>query len=140
MPVRFSRLIKVFAPALLAGFVAAPIALADGHAVGQIETPIAERATGEDISAFLTGAKVKSLPDEGAEWKQTFYENGYTDFQFGRSRPSVGSWIVERDQYCSQWPPNLNWACYWVEISGDVIVWEAVDTGVREAARLVAQE
>ncbi len=47
--------------------------------------------------------------DYKAAW-QTFHASGRTLYNAGRD--SWGSWRVQGDQYCSEWPPNAGWDCY----------------------------
>lgn len=47
---------------------------------------------------------------------QRFLPSGRTLYDFGES--SWGFWRVEAGQYCSQWPPGDDWACFTVEIDG----------------------
>jgi len=64
--------------------------------------------TGDQIQAALEDRK---LYYDGAE--QEFHAAGQTTYVAGR--PSLGSWAVRADQYCSQWPPNDQWECYDME-------------------------
>jgi hypothetical protein len=69
--------------------------------------------------------------EDGA--RQTFRESGRTTYSVGAG-DSQGSWRVEGDQYCSNWPPATTWSCYafewdaesgrlrFVSASGDVTV------------------
>ena len=41
---------------------------------------------------------------------QHFYASGRT--RYTSAEPSWGYWRVERGQYCSQWPPGMEWDCY----------------------------
>lgn len=49
--------------------------------------------------------------DDGAT--QRFYASGRTLYTFGE--PSWGTWRVDADRYCSQWPPAPSWECYAVQ-------------------------
>ncbi|MEM6356750.1 MAG: hypothetical protein AAF844_13850 [Pseudomonadota bacterium] len=64
-----------------------------------------ERLTGADIRAVLTDAWVAY---EGA--RQHFLADGTT--RYFTPDQSLGFWTVERDQYCSRWPPSGGWTCY----------------------------
>jgi hypothetical protein len=88
--------------AILAAFVAATPALAAGW------TPL----EGDAIRAALTGRVL----DYGSAW-QDFRASGRTLYNAGAD--SWGTWTVQGDRYCSQWPPNAAWACYDVDISSD---------------------
>ena len=46
--------------------------------------------------------------DDGAT--QQFNTDGSTIYT--TTNPSAGAWRVERNQYCSQWPPSDRWSCY----------------------------
>ncbi len=54
--------------------------------------------------------------DYGGTW-QRFDASGRTLYHAGSG--SLGTWGTREDQYCSQWPPNTDWSCYIVEISGN---------------------
>jgi hypothetical protein len=41
---------------------------------------------------------------------QHFHGSGRT--RYTSAEPSWGYWRVESGQYCSQWPPGLEWDCY----------------------------
>ena len=43
--------------------------------------------------------------------RQSFSAAGATTYT-DRGRDSYGTWRTDKDQYCSQWPPARNWACY----------------------------
>lgn len=64
-----------------------------------------EQMTGAEIAAALTGRTL--VYDSG--W-QEFFESGRTLYNAGRD--SWGTWRVEGDRYCSQWPPSDSWSCY----------------------------
>ncbi|EFL87813.1 hypothetical protein [Ahrensia sp. R2A130] len=85
----------------------------------------------------LDGAAVAALLPTiiatGQDTRQTFSEAGATTYSF-KGRDSYGSWRVQGDQYCSQWPPADGWACFdlladdelktivWLDASGERIV------------------
>lgn len=60
--------------------------------------------SGAEITAALNDTR---LVYAGA-W-QVFRADGFTLFNDGRA--SWGRWRVERDAYCSRWPPADGWAC-----------------------------
>ena len=64
--------------------------------------------TGEEISEALTGMKLQYE----LAW-QDFRASGRTLYNAGED--SWGYWRVERDRYCSQWPPQGAWDCYVME-------------------------
>lgn len=79
---------------------------------------IATPAAAEDWRA-LPGAEIaqaltaRSLVYEGGA-TQDFRADGRTLYEAGGA-PSWGTWRVEGDRYCSQWPPRDAWDCYAVE-------------------------
>ena len=88
----------------------------------------------------LTGDEIKSLlPTITAvtdTTRQTFAKNGdtlYTD----PAQTTTGRWRVQRDFYCSTWPPSDAWRCYAVEFqkgngqAPDRIIWTDVELGDR---------
>lgn len=91
------------------------------------------RLSGAQISALLDDASVVS--ESG--WRQTFSQSGATDYWDDRGAPSSGRWSVRGDQFCSQWPPSENWACY--DMTADpetgLVVWIA-EGGTRYEAFL----
>lgn len=54
--------------------------------------------------------------DYDAAWQQ-FNASGTTLYNAGAD--SWGTWSVRGAQYCSQWPPNSNWACFDVDLKAD---------------------
>ncbi|SPH20822.1 hypothetical protein ASD8599_01563 [Ascidiaceihabitans donghaensis] len=69
--------------------------------------------TGTEINAALTDRTLVY-----AEASQTFYASGKTLYNQG-GRESWGSWRVDNNQYCSEWPPQGLWACYHMDRSGE---------------------
>ena len=67
---------------------------------------------GAQIAAALTDRKVQY-----AQAWQEFKASGRT--LYNADQDSWGYWRVERDQYCSQWPPSDLWACYDMARAGD---------------------
>ncbi|MDJ0630302.1 MAG: hypothetical protein QNJ44_18755 [Rhodobacter sp.] len=79
------------------------------------------------LALVATGARADWVPMSGTEIKtalsdakliyedawQVFRPSGFTLYNAGRD--SRGSWRVEGDRYCSQWPPADGWACYAME-------------------------
>ncbi len=51
------------------------------------------------------------------EITQDFYASGRTFYNAGT--PSWGYWRVQGDRYCSQWPPQTEWACYELSLHAD---------------------
>lgn len=71
------------------------------------------RLDGAGITAAL---KDKTLIyDDGSS--QNFQAGGATTYESGK--PSLGSWVVQEDRYCSIWPPSDFLACYDVLQSAD---------------------
>ena len=75
-------------------------------------------ATAEDWQPLdapaITLARTVAFKD-GAT--QQFNTDGSTIYT--TTHPNTGAWRVERNQYCSQWPPSDRWSCYDVVISAD---------------------
>lgn len=69
---------------------------------------------GDEIRALLP-----TITAVSETTRQTFASNGdtlYTD----PARTTNGRWRVQRDFYCSTWPPSDAWRCYGVENSRPV--------------------
>jgi hypothetical protein len=79
--------------------------------------------TGPEIAAALTARVVQY--DGGHQ--QEFMADGRTLYD-----ESWGSWRVEGDQYCSQWPPSDRWNCYGVAINGPDLQFIAKDGSVTD--------
>ncbi len=67
---------------------------------------------GDELREVLTDVRV-TYP--GGIW-QVFYASGRTLYSAGQD--NWGTWRVEGDQYCSQWPPSDLWSCYGIEVDG----------------------
>ena len=67
---------------------------------------------GQEIRDSLAGQVV----DYDAAW-QDFRGDGRTLYNAGGD--SWGTWNVQSDRYCSQWPPNSAWTCYQVDLKAD---------------------
>ncbi|WP_298257068.1 hypothetical protein [uncultured Litoreibacter sp.] len=69
----------------------------------------------------LTGAQAEmALSDRGLIYEgatQHFYPSGRTLYTSGHE--TWGTWRIEGDAYCSQWPPAAGWACYKIERNAD---------------------
>ena len=78
----------------------------------------------------LSGAEIAALLPTivavGDETRQTFAASGATTY-VDRGRGTYGTWRVEGDRYCSQWPPERAWSCYTVSVDEDAstITWTA---------------
>lgn len=63
----------------------------------------------------LSGPEIKALLPTiialGVDTKQTFTAHGDTRYVSG-GRPSMGSWRIDQDKYCSVWPPSGDWSCF----------------------------
>ena len=86
---------------------------------------------GDEIRALLP-----TITAVSETTRQTFASNGdtlYTD----PARTTKGRWRVQRDFYCSTWPPSDAWRCYGVELetgddrTPDRIIWIDVELGDR---------
>ncbi|MFZ1726724.1 MAG: hypothetical protein WBO29_04315 [Albidovulum sp.] len=62
---------------------------------------------GAAIAAALTGRAL--VYEDGA--RQSFRHGGGITYSLGAGL-SEGRWRVERDTYCSNWPPSGTWSCY----------------------------
>jgi hypothetical protein len=65
-----------------------------------------------DKSLYGTAAK--------AAVEQIFQKSGVT-FYLENGTSSQGTWKIENNKYCSQWPPNPSWSCYDVMRDGDSV-------------------
>jgi len=72
----------------------------------------------------MTGADIRSA----LEGRTLQYENATQDFRASgktlyttSGRDSWGNWRVQGNQYCSQWPPADQWACYDMDRQGDIL-------------------
>jgi len=61
---------------------------------------------------------------------QHFAADGST--QYVTERMSDGRWTARDGQYCSTWPPSDTWACYDIQISGNVVRFIGSDGSVSE--------
>ncbi|WP_282094901.1 hypothetical protein [Epibacterium ulvae] len=74
-----------------------------------------ERLDANAIKSALTGRAL--VYENGAE--QSFDVSGQTSYISGR--PSLGYWSIRGDHYCSVWPPSDLWACYQIEVQGEML-------------------
>ena len=65
-----------------------------------------QKLAGADLRTALEG---RALVYDSGAW-QEFRSSGRTLYTAGED--SWGSWRIQEDQYCSQWPPSDLWACY----------------------------
>lgn len=70
--------------------------------------------TGPEIKQILSGKNVEGkTPGSENPWAQSFLANGTTKFQWlGLDSVETGTWFVQKDQYCSTWPPSRHADCY----------------------------
>ena len=82
------------------------------------------KMSGMEITDALTGRTLvylnKDDPSQKVDTIQDFRASGATLYTF-KGRESWGYWRVEKDQYCSQWPPNDLWACYGMARDGETL-------------------
>lgn len=84
--------------------VAALVGAPAGLAAEEVWTPL----DGAAIGAALEGRWLHY--DEAAQF---FAAGGGTTYgPSAADQTSAGRWRVERDRYCSVWPPSDLWACY----------------------------
>ena len=69
-----------------------------------------------DAPAITLALTARVVADEGGA-TQRFNEDASTVYT--TTHPNTGAWRVERNQYCSQWPPSDRWSCYDVALSAD---------------------
>ena len=79
---------------------------------------------GEGITDALMSRSVQYTT--GA--RQKFLGAGVTIYE-SRNNLSAGSWKVEGDRYCSQWPPSDGWSCFAVSRSKDGLNVRFADDG-----------
>ncbi|MCJ8308108.1 MAG: hypothetical protein HRU27_04305 [Rhizobiaceae bacterium] len=74
---------------------------------------------GEEIAALLP--TIIALSPQS---RQTFSAAGPTTYT-DRGRDTFGSWRVQGDKYCSEWPPAGGWSCYGVEYDAETarLIW-----------------
>ncbi len=70
--------------------------------------------TGPEIKQILSGKNVEgNAPGSDNPWAQSFLPSGTTKFRWlGLDSVETGTWFVQKDQYCSIWPPSRNADCY----------------------------
>lgn len=70
----------------------------------------------------LSGAEIQTILVNkilyGKDTEQIFQKSGATFYGVGGGQ-SQGNWKIEKDKYCSQWPPNQSWACYDITQDGN---------------------
>jgi len=85
-------------------------------------TVFANAAVAQDWIA-MTGVQIRAaLTDHTVIYeaaRQDFLASGRTVFNAGAD--SWGYWVVQGDQYCSQWPPSDRWDCYDMTRHGDLV-------------------
>lgn len=62
--------------------------------------------SGSEIADLLP-----TIVANGDDTRQTFSASGATTY-VDKGRETYGTWRVEADTYCSQWPPVREWACF----------------------------
>ncbi|MEP1206352.1 MAG: hypothetical protein ABJM29_17355 [Rhizobiaceae bacterium] len=79
----------------------------------------AKPLTSEEIAQLLP--KIIAIGDQTSQIFSAAGATTYTD----RGRASFGSWRVQDDKYCSQWPPAGGWSCYAVDYdeTTKVLIW-----------------
>lgn len=82
--------------------------------------------SGKEITAVLTDASVSYQMAA-----QQFFASGQTLFETD-SPAEWGSWRVEGDKYCSQWPPSDGWTCYAVAREAEVLRFIASDGSITD--------
>lgn len=72
-----------------------------------------QAVTGPELRDLLEQQDIRF--DNGAE--QLFFLGGITRFSHGW--PNEGRWRVREGQYCSNWPPEVEWHCMDVAVASD---------------------
>jgi len=67
-------------------------------------------------AADINEALSDQIVDFDNAW-QDFRADGRTLYNAGAD--SWGTWNVQNDRYCSQWPPNSAWTCYDIDLNAD---------------------
>lgn len=112
--------------------------------VGVLATTVPIARAGErpldatEIGTLLSGNTTVGTAD-GVEWRQYFDAAGATIHVAGGEPRSQGRWRLQGDKYCSQWPPQVGWACYAVtgdpDASPPTLTWIG-DSGTRYPATI----
>jgi hypothetical protein len=83
----------------------------------------------------LTGAEMQTILSDkilhGKDAEQIFQKSGVTFYSSGGNQ-SQGSWKIDGEKYCSQWPPNEAWACYDILKDGNKIIFISKDANRTE--------
>jgi hypothetical protein len=87
-----------------------------GVALCAAQTVLAD-ATFQQLNAKAAEALLTDKTLKYSDATQTFNASGRTVYT--TSRPSWGYWSIRGAQYCSQWPPNSEWACFDLWLSED---------------------
>lgn len=105
---------------------------------GLSNTALAEerKLTGDEIKTALSDKKVAGTTDNGAGWTQTFKANGDTLYQLTGTEAQNGSWEIQGERFCSQWPPDATWVCYDVTGENDRVTFVS-DTGKNWPAKVL---
>ena len=75
-------------------------------------------ATAEDWQPLDAPAITLALTARTVAYKDGYKDGATQRFNedastiYTTTHPSKGAWRVERNQYCSQWPPSDRWSCY----------------------------
>ncbi|NKB52516.1 MAG: hypothetical protein GKR97_09870 [Rhizobiaceae bacterium] len=79
----------------------------------------AKPLTSDEISELLP--TIVAIGDQTSQIFSAAGATTYTD----RGRASFGSWRVQANKYCSQWPPAGGWSCYVVDYDDQskVLIW-----------------
>ena len=104
----YHRCKKILTPMMLRTFLALVLFSSSAW-------PAAKSLTGKEIESVLRDRTVA-----GDGWTQAFRSDGSTTYNSARGG-EPGSWEVRADEYCSVWPPSLQWSCYVVTLDGEKI-------------------
>lgn len=80
------------------------------------------KLSGDTILSVLNDKTFKQiLPETNHIIEQIFQTSGVTHFIVDGD-VQQGRWRVEKDQYCSNWPPTEHWDCYAILQSGEMLI------------------
>jgi len=82
------------------------------------------QAFSKPLNSTEIAALLPTIVAIGDQTSQIFSSAGATTYT-DRGRASFGSWRVQDDKYCSQWPPAGGWSCYAVDFDPEakVLIW-----------------
>ncbi len=80
------------------------------------------KISGDAIRIMLNDMTFNQIkPTTKYKIEQIFQSSGVTHF-IVNGDVQTGRWRVEKDQYCSNWPPTEHWDCYDILQSGETLI------------------